>query len=452
MKMNNTYLHFVAYKEIPNWSVGYISGHTIGFTQKYPMVKIGKFICPSKSIVLVEDKVEYKQITLKINGGGAVLRGKQKGNVIGTKKQFIAKQGQFIMSKIDARNGAFGIVTAELDGAIVTGDFPLFDVDNTLILTEYLFLISTTKAFARFAQSCSRGTTNRQRIDVNLFLQQQIPLPSLAEQQALVDAYEQQTKNAVKQENQVLILEQQIDNTILEMLQVSQHISLRCFAPNRHEGSSFLEFYHFKELNRWDLYTQKSSYRSTIYPHVTFSKVMIDKPMYGAGYKSKKSPDEIRYIRITDINEDGSLNNDFVSAEQYDDKYLLKSKDFLIARSGNTVGKTFLYDEKVGKAIFAGYLIRFRFDETQVNLEYLLAYTKCSIFKQWVANNMRVSGQPNINSQQYMNASLILPPMEIQQQIAEKVRTYRQEIANCKATAATLRKDAITQFEQAIFE
>lgn len=247
-------------------------------------------------------------------------------------------------------------------------------------------------------------------------------------------------------------IEQQIDDTLLDMLQVNQHVSLRCFAPNQHKGYSFLEFYHFKELSRWDLYTQKSSYRSTIYPHITFSKVMIDKPMYGAGYKSKKTPNEIRYIRITDINEDGSLNDDFVSAEHYDDKYLLKQNDFLIARSGNTVGKTFLYDEHIGKAIFAGYLIRFRFDETQVNLEYLLAYTKCSIFKQWIANNMRVSGQPNINSQQYMDASLILPPMEIQQQIAEKVRTYRQEIANCKTTAATLRQEAITQFEQAIFE
>ena len=60
---------------------------------------------------------------------------------------------KFIFSKIDARNGAFGIIPEELDGAIVTNDFPVFDIDETIINPTFLLLVTTTKAFVKFVQS-----------------------------------------------------------------------------------------------------------------------------------------------------------------------------------------------------------------------------------------------------------------------------------------------------------
>lgn len=124
------YLHFVTLQSLVNWSVAHLLNSDIGFTKHYPFVKIGDVIRRNTTLVSIEDKTLYKQITLKTNGGGAVLRDKKWGKDIGTKKQYLAKEGQFIMSKIDARNGAFGVVSNELDNAIVTGDFPLFDVDT----------------------------------------------------------------------------------------------------------------------------------------------------------------------------------------------------------------------------------------------------------------------------------------------------------------------------------
>ena len=160
----------------------------LGFTKHYPFVRIGDVLRRSAMLVTIEDDILYTQVTLKTNGGGAVLRDKKLGKDIGTKKQYLAKEGQFIMSKIDARNGAFGVVTKELDGAIVTGDFPLFDVDTDKINPTYLYLLSSTQPFVQYAQSCSRGTTNRQRIDIDAFLSLQIPLPSLEEQTNIVAA------------------------------------------------------------------------------------------------------------------------------------------------------------------------------------------------------------------------------------------------------------------------
>ena len=183
--MSNSKVHkfftLAKFRNVTNWSVSHILGMNVGFNEKYPMVMIGDIITRSAETVNIEDDKDYRQVTLKTNGGGAVQRkdGIKKGKEIGTKKQYVVHTGQFIMSKIDARNGAFGVIGSDLEGSIVTADFPVFDVDKNKVLPEYLKLISSTSRFVEFAKSCSSGTTNRQRIDVKQFLLQQIPLPSL---------------------------------------------------------------------------------------------------------------------------------------------------------------------------------------------------------------------------------------------------------------------------------
>ena len=126
--MAYNYLKFVRFKDVENWSVRYILGMSIGFNKKYSMIPIGNIIKRKAISVDIKDDEVYKQITLKTNGGGAVLRDVKIGKQIGTKKQFVVTDGQFIMSKIDARNGAFGVIDSKLDGAIVTADFTVIDV------------------------------------------------------------------------------------------------------------------------------------------------------------------------------------------------------------------------------------------------------------------------------------------------------------------------------------
>lgn len=186
------FLHMANYKDIPNWSVQYADEEDLGFTNKFPMARIGDFLVKNRDVIEVQDDVEYKQVTLKINNGGVVPRNNgetTKGSKIGTKRQHVVHAGQFIMSKIDARNGAYGIVPEELEGAIVTNDFPVFNVDAQKIIPQFLVLVSTTDKFVEFARKCSSGTTNRKRIDIDAFLNQRIPLPSIDVQEEVVKQY-----------------------------------------------------------------------------------------------------------------------------------------------------------------------------------------------------------------------------------------------------------------------
>lgn len=444
------YLNIISYRDLFNWSAAHLLGNDLCFTKRYPSVKIGALLKHNRNVISIKDNIEYKQVTLKTNGGGAVLRCVKAGKDIRTRKQYQITTGQFIMSKIDARNGAFGIVPESLNGAIVTGDFPVFDVDKEKLNPTYLQLLSCTKPFVRFAQSCSRGTTNRQRINVKQFLDLQIPLPTLEEQNVIVATYKNSISLAEQYEKQAYDKEdsiQQYINTELGINNLNKNSS-----SVKEEQHSYLRFYQLKDILRWDCYNQSINSQSQFYQTISLSNLIVEKPKYGAGYKTSLKSNEIRYIRITDINEDGTLNEDFVSADQYDEQYLLKQDDFLIARSGNTVGKTFLYDDTYGKAIYAGYLIRFVLDKSKINPQYLLAYTKSGMFKQWIQGNMRVSAQPNINCQQYLESPIIVPPLDVQNEIVTHISELKEQIKSLRTLSSTTRTAAIKQFEKTIFE
>jgi len=200
MELLNTkiYLKTTRLKVLENWSVRYLLESNFSYNDNFELMPIGSFLIKSRFKILIEDEKTYQRVTVKINNNGVVPRDTEIGKNIGTKQQYLIKTGQFLMSKIDARNGAFGLVPENLEGAIVTNDFPVFDIDHSVINPEFLVLITTTKEFIKFAQSCSSGTTNRQRIDIDMFLNVNIPLPSLPEQNRIVEAYNEKIKLAFK--------------------------------------------------------------------------------------------------------------------------------------------------------------------------------------------------------------------------------------------------------------
>ena len=445
--MTYKFLHLANYKDIPNWSVQYADEEDLGFTRKYPMARIGSFLGKSKDIIEIQDDVEYKQVTIKINNGGVVPRNNGEtilGSKIGTKRQHVVHVGQFIMSKIDARNGAYGIVPAELEGAIVTNDFPVFDVDTSKIIPQFLVLVSTTEKFVEFARKCSSGTTNRKRIDIDAFLNQQIPLPSIEEQAAILSGYNTAINDIRKIEKKI----KEYEGSIFDFLQ--KELNVEVFEESHVGHNKLLFFTTLSNMTRWDCYN--TSYRlSNRKKEKTIGQLIKSKPFYGAPYSAIKYNGRIRYIRITDIKEDGSLTKDMVSADAFSEAYLLKENDFLIARSGNTVGKTFLYSSEYGPAIFAGYLIKFELNNKIIIPQYLLIYTKSPLFKKWINSNMRVSAQPNINSKQYLDAPIIVPDMDVQAKIVRYAERIRTQINTLRSDLEQLKSNATIKFNKYLF-
>jgi type I restriction enzyme S subunit len=150
------------------------------------MKRIGDMLTRNKTPATVLDDVTYKQVTIRTNYKGVILRGSQNGSSIGTKNQSAVSAGQFILSRIDARNGAFGIVPEELEGAIVTNDFLAFDINEEKVEREFFNVFLQAPQFLEACIKASRGNTNRKRVDEDFFLNYQVNLPPLPDQHDLI--------------------------------------------------------------------------------------------------------------------------------------------------------------------------------------------------------------------------------------------------------------------------
>lgn len=164
---------------------------------------------------------------------------------------------------------------------------------------------------------------------------------------------------------------------------------------------------------------QKNNYKFAL---AKLNDLLKEKPQYGANEVAVDGnpQTDIRYIRITDIDEFGNLKKDsWQTVETIKKKYLLEENDLLFARSGATAGKTFLYKKEFGKAIFAGYLIKFKINEQKANPKFIFYYTQLEPYIEWVKSIQRPSGQPNINSEEFKEIRIPLPDLETQNKIVE---------------------------------
>jgi type I restriction enzyme S subunit len=159
-------------------------------TSRWPHVPLGELLDKRAEWVDLDPDAAYRQVTVKLWGGGVSLRRAVKGLAIAASSQLKVRSGQFIMSRIDARSGAFGIVPAELDGAVVSQDFPVYETHRERLLPEFLGWISKTAWFVDLCRGSSEGSTNRVRLKEDRFLAHEIPLPPITDQRRIASLLE----------------------------------------------------------------------------------------------------------------------------------------------------------------------------------------------------------------------------------------------------------------------
>lgn len=152
----------------------------------WPRVPLGAVLVKSAEWVAVSPEATYSEVTVRLWGKGVTLRRQVSGAEIAGLSRIRVRSNQFIASRIDARNGAFGLIPESLDGALVTNDFPVFDVNPDRLDSRFLNWMSKTTGFVDLCKTASEGTTNRVRLKEDKFLMTTISLPPLAEQRLIV--------------------------------------------------------------------------------------------------------------------------------------------------------------------------------------------------------------------------------------------------------------------------
>lgn len=148
--------------------------------------KLSTLLTRNKTPIFLKNDEEYKRVTIQMHGKGVKLRDEVKGIKIGTKRQFLIKEGQLLISKIDARNGAYGIVSTDCDKAIITGNFWAYDINTKVVNPTYFSFLLRSNTFLDFFEKASQGSTNRRYLQENQFLNETIKIPKLETQSSIV--------------------------------------------------------------------------------------------------------------------------------------------------------------------------------------------------------------------------------------------------------------------------
>ena len=150
-------------------------------------------------------------------------------------------------------------------------------------------------------------------------------------------------------------------------------------------------------------------------------KHIVTKPlMYGANEAAiDDDRDQPRFVRITDIRNNGTLREDtFRSLPWHLAKpYMLREGDVLLARSGATVGKSFIYSSDWGDCCFAGYLIKASIDISKAFPYWFYRYTESDYYWHWIRSTLIQATIQNVSAEKYNNFSLFIPPKQEQQKI-----------------------------------
>ena len=437
MESSFEFLRFVQSKDLSFWDVKTYSCKSV--CSQFVVIKLKDYLTEqNKKEKLFKYPNKYFKILGVNNQNGLFDAYEEQGKNINQPYKKV-EDGWFAYNPYRVNVGSIGLKSAQQNNEYISPAYVVFSCKDAL-LPDYLNVIIKTKFFNEAIKANTTGSV-RQTLGFNNLCNIEIPLPSIERQKELVAQYNALLNLAKDKENQADTMEQSIDDYLMAKLGIKANL------PST--NNSLFQTVEYKNLDKWGKIVNSQNF-GTFFDVIPFADIVTEGPFYGANVKGSNINNGCRYVRITDIKDDGSLNNDIVYPEVVDNRYLLQENDFLIARSGATVGKTFLYKTSYGKCIFAGYLVRYRIN-SNVNPMYLLYYTQVSPYKKWVKITQRVAAQPNINGQEYLKFPFVFPPLDIQNQIVEEITLRKKQIKNLREESEKLRSQALSDFEKEVF-
>ncbi|AUT01652.1 hypothetical protein CLI64_15355 [Nostoc sp. CENA543] len=380
------------------------------------LVPLREILTKSEEWIDINPTEKYKQVTVKIWGKGVVERNEVSGAEIAATKRLKVHHGQFILSRIDARHGAFGIIPNSLDGAVVTNDFPVFTPNIHKILPQFLDWMSKTKDFIEICKAASEGTTNRVRLKEDKFLSMKIRLPLLEEQRRIVARIEE----LVGKIEEVRSLRQKAFEETATLVTRSTATIL--------------------DNDDWE--------------EVPLNKLLRENSLNGLSPRPSETPPGLPILRISAATSQANAIIDEADvkylevSEQDALKYKLEPGDLLACRyNGNLhyTGKFALYKAYSGRQhLYPDKLIRFRLDTNNIMPEFAclaLNSPKCrKIIESFCATT---AGNIGLSAGNLKTVSVPVPPLPEQHRIV----AYLDELQTKVDTMKRLREQAIKELD-----
>ena len=323
----------------------------------------------------------------------------------------IVQKGDVIVSTVRTYLKAITSIENDYENLIVSTGFAVIRPDKKLLNQTYCKYAILDERFIEEIQKRSVGVSYP-AINASDIGDIKLSIPSLTQQNKIVDFLDKEVKNIDalidKKMRLVSLLEEKKKATISRAV-------TKGLNPNVKMKSSGLDW--LGDIpEHWKLVRLK---------------YLSDGLKYGANEAAEEdNPDFPRYIRITDIDENGNLKPETFKSISLEiaNEYLLEDGDILFARSGATVGKTFRYISNYGKSAYAGYLIRMR-PNRKIDSQFMYYFTLSnSYWSQIYIDSIQATIQ-NFSGDKYANMLITIPSNDEQIQIAKYLDYYLKQFS-----------------------
>jgi len=346
--------------------------------------------------------------------------------------------------------GSIGIRLKNHLNEYISPAYVVFSCKNDL-LPEFLFLIFKTSIFNKIINESTTGSV-RQNLTFDTLRKLKIPLPSITEQQRIVDAYYQKIEQAKELEEEVGNLEKSIEEYLFETLEIGEINNI-----NRHQ---LLHFVDFKNTNRWDslyLLGKIPSLKSK-YKLIKFSEIIkyfnTDKNNKSIRIDSCKFPEvKFRYIGMEHIEKDSGnlLEMPLVNGKEIKSQTIRVPKDYLIfGKLRPYLNKYWINNFDFDNIICSSEFFVFDID-IKVNKLFFKYVLASKIIQSQISDKTSGARMPRINESIFFNLQIPLPPKHIQDEIEVSISRIKNQIKAIRNKAEELKAKAEGEFEEEIF-
>lgn len=483
----HTYLRFVRFKDLNQWDVKrFWDDLNVLFSSS---VRLKDILSPHYEPVSKEEMLNKQwRIISKINFSGKLfLRDVSDAKTFKGNLNKI-DSNTLIYSKINVRHGCIYFHPNNSLPFGVSSEYPAYKLNNQKVNGEFLVMIIQSDYFKNVLNQKTSGIS-KARVKPEEFLNINIPLPTLEQQQALVKAYNDKIQQAKTLEEQAERIDKNIENYLLTELGIKQNnysspessISIASepqveYVISNHQNAEIPDAYHwgdeikkeykclkfvrFKGVTEWGydrlIGNNRTLLHSTIFPNKTLATLLEVNPR--TSFSNLYDNDEISFIPMECISDEYG---------EWKEKRICKiasSKGYTKFMSGDLIwaritpcmqnGKSAIVDDlKNGYGCGSTEFHVLRNNNKQLNIHYVHSLLRMPIvLKDAMKSFTGSAGQQRVPKSYLENLTIPVPSLDVQNEIVEHINEQKEQIKQMKQQAETLRKEALEEFEKEIFE
>lgn len=444
------YLNFIRFTDLREWDIKrYFS---IPIKSDYQIIALSDILIEQKEKFKINDSNKDYGI-LGVNNQTGIFDAYTENGAKIKQKYKRMECGWIAYNPYRVNVGSIGIKKESNLYEYISPAYVVFSCKSS-ITPDYLFLTMKTNRFHNQICNATTGSV-RQNLSFEILKTLQIPLPTLEQQNNLVELYNTKIHQAESLEKEAAEINSDIENYLIEILGIKQTTT------QDYEQKGFLRFINFKDTERWDiLFFQKrkqqfNSHFDCYSFDYCINKFMTDSNGDSIRIETSKHPDsKFLYIGMENIEKDtGTLTNvsEIFGNEIKSQTTLIPKNFFLYGKLRPYLNKYWYNELDDNNLICSSEFFVFSIKES-INPYYFKYYLASNIVQEQISNLSTGARMPRINETVFKGIQIPLPAIEIQNEIVSHINTQKKRIKELRTKATNLRKEAIAEFEKTIFE